>query len=1091
MAAAEAMLGEKHPDLSTSPTDNNTYILGKVYSHNIVIACLPSGGYGTTPAATVVTQMQSTFKSIRADIRLGDVVVSEPTRELGGVIQYDHGKTISGGRFEHTGILNKPLSLLLTAVSRLKAAHKLTPSRIPALLSEMLDRHPSMRKSFTYRGEDQDLLFDSEYDHDDPERNCHDCDTRRLVTRPARVGHDPVIHYGLIASGNQVMKHGRTRDQLARELGILCFEMEAAGLMNDFQCLVIRGICDYSDSHKNKQWQEYAAAAAAAYAKELLSVVHTTQVMDTPLACSNDVEGFGVPLEKVSSYDHGRVHRRLLHKRLVGTTQWFFDHPDFKAWFTEKSFSSLWCSGKIGSGKTIVAASVVEAAMHRNPQGRSPTVFFYCENEYRGTLNGSYILTSFIRQLSEFLLLTARPYPEDIIPKIDKFFGPERFQPDLTDLQDIFISLFHFVPDTIYVLDGIDALEQKDSKYLLALIQLLSKFSRPSSGSRFLLFSRDLFPGYINIATFIPGIRHILTYGNVMQDIEVYITTSMTDKSLYRRLTDNVTLLEEVKQIILTKSSGMFLWVYLQLEIIWDTCHTDAEIRSVLASLPKGLEETYNRCVDRITLQNCYASKVLKWVGFAISPLSVDELREAVSFDLEDTEWNPDKIPQKDVLVGCCANLVVIDRTDDCVRFVHSSVKQYLEKHLEMQDQSSYNLEYPTAEQGDLECGELCVTYLSFSDFSLQLEKHPTGKTAISIRQPALLAQQALFRNRHIGRIFPQLWPQNRYATVPFTTIRTSSTPDRAQYKFLNYAITNWALHTKRISDKSLAWDKFRVLATCFNETWNFHPWISGGRSNDSYLHALFGWAVREQHKSLLSIALADRSSSRRICDLPLTGESLPALHVASKLGSRNITEILLNICNVNTLDMHGYTALYHAASWGHIEICQLLLSTRKVKVDGPSNTLRTPLYLAAGHGHEAVVKLLLDRVLLAARNGHEAVVQLLLDRGADIEAKDCHGQAPLLLAVEYGNEAVVQLLLDRGADLEANDYHGQAPLFKSAGYGRQAVVQLLLDRGADIEAKDASGRTPLMWATENRHEAVVKLLHDKAKASRKTSHRY
>jgi nucleoside phosphorylase len=60
------------------------------------------------------------------------------------------------------------------------------------------------------------------------------------------------------------------RDQLSKELGgVLCFEMEAAGLMNVFPCVVIRGICDYADAHKHKQWQEYAAAVAAAYAKSL------------------------------------------------------------------------------------------------------------------------------------------------------------------------------------------------------------------------------------------------------------------------------------------------------------------------------------------------------------------------------------------------------------------------------------------------------------------------------------------------------------------------------------------------------------------------------------------------------------------------------------------------------------------------------------------------------------------------------------------------------------------------------------------------------------------------------------------------------
>jgi hypothetical protein len=80
----------------------------------------------------------------------------------------------------------------------------------------------------------------------------------------------PAIHHGIVASGSSLMKDAVIKDTIAKEKGVMCFEMEAAGLMNHFPCLVVRGICDYSDSHKNKQWQGYAAMTAAAYAKDLL-----------------------------------------------------------------------------------------------------------------------------------------------------------------------------------------------------------------------------------------------------------------------------------------------------------------------------------------------------------------------------------------------------------------------------------------------------------------------------------------------------------------------------------------------------------------------------------------------------------------------------------------------------------------------------------------------------------------------------------------------------------------------------------------------------------------------------------------------------
>jgi nucleoside phosphorylase len=147
-------------------------------------------------------------------------------------------------------------------------------------------KYPAMENEFTYQGKQNDQLFEAEYDHRGNDSTCENCDMSRLVHRATRSRDVPIVYYGLIASGNQVMRHGRTRDRLGGELNVLCFEMEAAGLMDNFPCLVIRGICDYADSHKNKQWQGYAAATAAGYAKELLSIIATSQVENMRTAIS-------------------------------------------------------------------------------------------------------------------------------------------------------------------------------------------------------------------------------------------------------------------------------------------------------------------------------------------------------------------------------------------------------------------------------------------------------------------------------------------------------------------------------------------------------------------------------------------------------------------------------------------------------------------------------------------------------------------------------------------------------------------------------------------------------------------------------------
>jgi nucleoside phosphorylase len=99
---------------------------------------------------------------------------------------------------------------------------------------------------------------------------CNMCDVDKLIYRAPRTTNDPEVHYGLIASGNQIIKDAITRDKLAQEFGVICFETGAASADSWTSCLVIRGISGYADSHRNRLWQPYAAATAAAYAKELL-----------------------------------------------------------------------------------------------------------------------------------------------------------------------------------------------------------------------------------------------------------------------------------------------------------------------------------------------------------------------------------------------------------------------------------------------------------------------------------------------------------------------------------------------------------------------------------------------------------------------------------------------------------------------------------------------------------------------------------------------------------------------------------------------------------------------------------------------------
>ena len=282
LAAATELLDEEHEDIPQDPNDTNLYTLGRIGEHNTVIACLPAGQTGTNSAAAVAVQMKAKFASIRfglmvgigggvpsneSDIRLGDVVVSQPYMQHGGVVQYDFGKTTPSG-FVRTSSLNTPPTILLNALVKLQA----NKTRRRSVLLEYLSALCCVPE-FARGNAGPDILFESTYNHVGGP-TCENCSIDRLLERTKRGGLEIMVHYGTIASGNQVIRDGVIRDRLSSELGgVLCFEMEAAGLMNSFPCLVIRGICDYADSHKNKRWQPYAAATAAACAKEVLSVI--------------------------------------------------------------------------------------------------------------------------------------------------------------------------------------------------------------------------------------------------------------------------------------------------------------------------------------------------------------------------------------------------------------------------------------------------------------------------------------------------------------------------------------------------------------------------------------------------------------------------------------------------------------------------------------------------------------------------------------------------------------------------------------------------------------------------------------------------
>jgi hypothetical protein len=202
--------------------------------------------------------------------------------------------------------------------------------------------------------------------------------------------------------------------------------------------------------------------------------------------------------------------------------------------------------------------AVVDAAKQRDHAFSAPTVYFYCENDQPGSLRAASVLSSFVRQLCEYSWRTSSSFPQGYLEKLRIFYGNERITPDFGDLKCLFEGILYEVPDTIYLVDGIDSLDRENSDKLLKVLQSIFCGPRSLRGSRLLLSSRDHIEGYVNIATFMPGICQISTSTNVLKDIELYIDTSIVDKTMYRTLTDDDQLLDHMKRALLSESDGMY-----------------------------------------------------------------------------------------------------------------------------------------------------------------------------------------------------------------------------------------------------------------------------------------------------------------------------------------------------------------------------------------------------------------------------------------------------------------------------------------------------------------------------------------------------
>ncbi|KAL8831035.1 MAG: hypothetical protein Q9191_001102 [Dirinaria sp. TL-2023a] len=724
-----------------------------------------------------------------------------------------------------------------------------------------------------------------------------------------------------------------------------------------------------------------------------------------------------------------KTHDDHYAKVVKETGQWFLVSDPFNAWLSSNN-GILWCPGIVGAGKTMLLSEdlhchvgLLEAHKNRSiavehtvktqegrPKDEIGIAYVYCNYKEQDTQRPENLLASVWRQLIDDQADLGDSIRRQYSTHVDKGTRPKlkEIADELRKETDRFQKVYVFI-------DALDELtDEQTRETFIDQFQAFSNICLMVTSRYFESLAR-LFK---NAA--------ILEIAAHATDVQRYVTGRIAQGGrLSRHIKADATLEKAIGDSVVKNADKMFLLAQLHMDSLVLQVSQKA-VRQALDTLPKGLDATYDEAMSRIDEQGeqdtRLAGQVLSWISFAVRPLELAELREALSIELEAPELDNSAAPDDELITSVCAGLVVIDPKSEVVRLCHYSAEEYLKR--------SRAVRFPTA-QTDI--AQACLTYLMFHEFK---------------QGPIKDEYKAL---QHI-----------------------------IDHRLLAYASTNWGKHLQgppeeklqQMTLQFLSGDDGRMAHSVQIASWLDYFYRGCSQKypkNVIGLHLAADFGLEIILETLLKQG-ADVGAKDS------NGEN--ALHKAAKGGHKAPVQILLGRgLDVMTEDSFGWTALHKAATSGSDEVVLVLLqagATISKGVDG-----RTALHFAAEFGSEEIASVLLgegadvsatanptfgdswDRKFNAGRtplhwaasNGYDGLIKLLSGRGANIDARNSTLRTPLQEALMWGHVPAVEALLECGASVQYADNEGWTPLHEAAWRSPARATQLLLDRGADVDS--------------------------------------
>ncbi|RAO71367.1 uncharacterized protein BHQ10_007379 [Talaromyces amestolkiae] len=807
-----------------------------------------------------------------------------------------------------------------------------------------------------------------------------------------------------------------------------------------------------------------------------------------------------------------------LSLRRDGTANWIFDRDVFKAWMNRGSSKSnlLWIYGGPGFGKTVLAAGMVKYLREKRPKS---VAYFFCVSENEAKRDPYAILTSWVAQMIEQNDAAVRIASHLIdVEELRAITRSEKW--------NLFRNICRGVKDCTFVIDGFDECSglNKTSRFDTddARAQFLQELivELCAAKASVLVVSRDtaeireeIFREKDNEEVTISSYQ--ITAKDTRPDIED-VSKYVVDFKLSKKPAQ---LREEIATKAAEKSEGMFLWVHLLSQKLKPGINA-SQLQKVVSRMPAGLEQAYERDLTHIDSldedERHRATDILRWVLFAVRPLTVRELVEALILNGNIDDDNPypeDELPDSwkvnyvdedyvnDVLRQPLGSLIELRSRGEneplsayTVHFVHYSVKEYLLRPNDAGISRAQTLCFPDNKSENDRLAKLCLQYLCYDVFG----------NAIS---PDIIESARRLLNPATSNWV--MWSKV-FDGADDDSDTSDSEPDSKDDTGSGESGTD-----DTENDEDDASDDGG------NEEEDWED-VDDDDDDDEDDENEFGGPL--YYASLLGLLDIVKQLHSDGLDVNAKGGKYgTALQAAVVMGHFDTVKFLID----NGADVSVYAGLYSyaicaAGSGGHLDIIKLLVESgadleseddpdkyrlihygsynpqiMRMCLDHCANTEardsrgRTALYWTGISGYLECAQMLIDAgadinaevedwgspLYAAVKNNHFDIVKLLLDRGARVDMKCKNAMTCLHQAVLNSREDIVKILLDHGAEVDAPYYLGSTPLRLASGFpGHLPSAELLLQHGADINLADNSGWTPLHVSTAAGHEALVNL---------------